>query len=106
MHPMFVTLFIETATDDPLTEEQDRKRRARAVRRGRSARARRVTAAHPDRPRRPRGYAATKATTGGGPVHSFATMLENLATIAANRIQPTDSLPAFTVITTPTPIQR
>ena len=49
----------------------------------------------------------TKATTtGGGPVHSFATLLEDLATIAANRIQPAGSLPAFTVITTPTPIQR
>jgi len=39
-------------------------------------------------------------------VHSFATLLEDLATIAANRIQPAGRLPAFTVITTPTPIQR
>jgi hypothetical protein len=53
MHPMFVTLFIETDADDLLTEEQDRKRRAHAGRRGRSARIRRVAAAHPDRPRRP-----------------------------------------------------
>jgi hypothetical protein len=53
MHPMFVTLFIETDADDLLTEEQDRKRRAHAGRRGRSARTRRVAAAHPDRPRRP-----------------------------------------------------
>jgi hypothetical protein len=52
MHPLFVTLFIETDADDLLTEEQDRKRRARAVRRGRSARVRWVAAAHPDRPRR------------------------------------------------------
>ena len=29
MHPMFVTLFIETNADDLLTEEQDRKRHAR-----------------------------------------------------------------------------
>ena len=29
MHPMFVTLFIETGADDWPTEEQDRKRRAR-----------------------------------------------------------------------------
>jgi len=28
MHPMFVRLFIQTDTDDLLTEEQDRKRRA------------------------------------------------------------------------------
>ena len=53
MHPMFVTLFIETDADDLVAEEQDRKRRARAVRRGRSARIRRVAAAQPDRPRRP-----------------------------------------------------
>jgi transposase len=50
--------------------------------------------------------AATKATTDGGPVHSFATLLEDLATIAASRIQPAGGLPAFTVITTPTPLQR
>jgi hypothetical protein len=50
--------------------------------------------------------AATKATPGGGPVHSFATLLHDLATIAASRIQPAGSLPAFTVITTPTPVQR
>ncbi len=50
--------------------------------------------------------AATKATPGGGPVHSFATLLDDLATIAASRIQPAGALPAFTVITTPTPVQR
>jgi len=53
MHPLFVTLFIETDADDLVSEEQDRKRRARAVRRGRSARVRSVAAAQPDRPRRP-----------------------------------------------------
>ena len=52
MHPMFVTLFIETDAGD-LTEERDRKRRAHAVRRGRSARVMRVAAANPDRPRLP-----------------------------------------------------
>jgi hypothetical protein len=52
MHPMFVTLFIETDADDLLTEEQDRKRRAHAARRGRSARVIKVAAASPDRPRR------------------------------------------------------
>ncbi len=50
--------------------------------------------------------AATKSTTDGSPVHSFATLLEDLGTIAANRIQPAGGLPAFTVITTPTPLQR
>ena len=52
MHPMFARLFIETDTDDLLTEEQDRKRHARAARRGRPARLARA-AASPDRPRRP-----------------------------------------------------
>ena len=42
MHPLFVALFTETDPDDLLAGEQDRKRRARAVRRGRSARARTV----------------------------------------------------------------
>ena len=50
--------------------------------------------------------AATKVTADGGPVHSFATLLQDLATITANRIQPAGGLPAFTVITTPTPVQR
>jgi hypothetical protein len=50
--------------------------------------------------------AATKATTGGASVHSFATLLDDLATIAASHIQPAGGLPAFTTITTPTPIQR
>jgi hypothetical protein len=39
-------------------------------------------------------------------VHSFATLLDDLATIAASRIQPARGLPAFTVIITPTPVQR
>src|SRR6266487_1741806 len=50
--------------------------------------------------------AATKAAAGGSPAHSFATLLEDLATITANRIQPVGGLPALTVITTPTPVQR
>ena len=52
MHPMFVTLFMETDADDLLTEEQDRKRRAHAAKRGRSARVIRVAASQ-DRSRRP-----------------------------------------------------
>jgi hypothetical protein len=50
--------------------------------------------------------AAAKTTQAGDPVHSFATLLADLATIAANRIQPTGGLPAFTQITTPAPVQR
>jgi hypothetical protein len=49
----------------------------------------------------------TKRTEANEPVHSFATLLKDLATIAANRVQPIEAdLPTFTVITTPTPIQR
>ena len=39
-------------------------------------------------------------------MHSFTSLLADLATICANRIQPTNDLPAFTMITTPTPLQR
>ena len=53
MHPMFVTLFIETDADDVPTEQQERKRRAHAARRGRSARVVKVAAANRDRQRRP-----------------------------------------------------
>ena len=39
-------------------------------------------------------------------MHSLATLLADLATVAANRVQPAQGLPGFTLITTPTPIQR
>lgn len=49
----------------------------------------------------------TKRTAANDPVHSFATLLGDLATVTANRIQPIDEhLASFTIITTPTPIQR
>ena len=50
--------------------------------------------------------AARKRTPEGTPVHSFTSLLADLATICANQIQPTDDMPAFTKITTPTPGQR
>jgi Transposase DDE domain len=50
--------------------------------------------------------AARKRTHDDYPVHSFTSLLADLATICANTIQPTDDLPAFTKITTPTPLQR
>ena len=53
MHPMFVTLYLQTDADDLSAEEQDRKRRAHAARRARAARVMRVAAVKPDRPRRP-----------------------------------------------------
>ncbi len=51
--------------------------------------------------------AAAKHTEGNLPVHSFDSLLTDLATICLNQIQPTDpALPAFRLITTPTPLQR
>ena len=40
------------------------------------------------------------------PVHSFTSLLADLATICANHIQPAADMPAFTKITTPTALQR
>ena len=59
--------------------------------------------------RSPRGLAkaATKQTPGDLPVHSFATLLADLATICLNTIAPTDpALPGFRLVTTPTALQR
>ncbi len=51
--------------------------------------------------------AAAKHTGGGLPVHSFTSLLADLATICLNQIQPADpALPAFRLVTTPTPHQR
>jgi hypothetical protein len=51
--------------------------------------------------------AAAKQTPGDLPVHSFATLLTDLATICLNQIQPADpALPGFRLVTTPTPLQR
>lgn len=51
--------------------------------------------------------AATKRTADGGPVHSFTTLLRDLATIVKNRVQPrTDAATPFDVITRPTPTQQ
>ena len=50
--------------------------------------------------------AARKRTDDDTPVHSFTSLLADLATICANHIQPTDDIPAFTMTTTPTPLQQ
>jgi transposase len=50
--------------------------------------------------------AARKRTHDDTPVHSFTSLLADLATICANHIQPTGDMPAFTIITSPTPLQR
>jgi len=51
--------------------------------------------------------AATKLTDNDLPVHSFQTLLSDLATVAKNRILPKTRNPIpFDVITTPTPLQK
>ena len=51
--------------------------------------------------------AAAKRTEGNLPVHSFTSLLTDLATICLNQIQPADpALPGFRLVTTPTPLQR
>ena len=51
--------------------------------------------------------ALTKRTGEGLKVHSFHTLLGDLATIVKNRIQPQDkNLPAFDMLTQPTPLQQ
>ena len=59
------------------------------------------------RSRRALAKAAAKHTSGGLPVHSFTSLLADLATICLNQIQPADpDLPGFQLITTPTQVQR
>ena len=50
--------------------------------------------------------ASRKHTEDDCPVHSFTSLLADLATICANHIQPAHDMPAFAMITTPTPLQR
>jgi transposase len=54
-----------------------------------------------------RRKAATRKTDEGLKVHSFQTLLSDLATIVKNRIQPQDNkIPAFDMLTTPTKLQQ
>ena len=50
--------------------------------------------------------AACKRSEDDYPVHSFTSLLADLGTICVNHIQPADDMPSFTMITTPTPLQR
>jgi hypothetical protein len=51
--------------------------------------------------------AAAKRTDDDLPVHSFGSLLTDLATICLNTIAPADpALPGFRLVTTPTPLQR
>ena len=59
------------------------------------------------RSKRADAKARTKKTDLGAPVHSFQTLLRDLATIAKNRIQPRASgAPTFDIITKPTALQQ
>jgi hypothetical protein len=50
---------------------------------------------------------STRRTADDLPVHSFQTLLSDLATIVANRVQPKDAaIPAFDIITIPTALQQ
>jgi Transposase DDE domain len=72
-----------------------------------AARAARPSAVAPAR-RSPSALAkiTTKHAADGSPVHSLRSLLADLGTICANRVQPAAGLPAFTLITTPTPVQH
>ncbi|HZD22800.1 MAG TPA: IS1634 family transposase [Acidimicrobiia bacterium] len=79
------------ADDDKTTAETQRKSPVQQAQRSGRAKAK----------------AATKRTADGAPVHSFKTLLADLATVAAQRIQPRDpTIPAFDKTTVPTPLQK
>ena len=72
-----------------------------------SAEAKRTTPVAPAmRSERALGKIHTKRTQNGEPVHSFQSLMRDLATICANKVQPSTSDLAFTVITTPTTLQH
>lgn len=72
-----------------------------------AARAKRADAvAAAERSDRALKKASRKHTQDDTPVHSFTSLLDDLGTICANRVQPTDDMASFTMITTPTPLQR
>jgi len=83
----------------PLLFDDDDKPQAQAARASIVAPAQRSTAA--------KLKALTKHTSDGCPVHSFQTLLGDLATIVKNRIQPTDKrIAGFDMLTQPTVTQQ
>src|ERR1019366_8659925 len=83
----------------PILFDDDDKPQAQAARSSVVAPAQRSTAA--------KLKALTKQTANGIKVHSFQTLLGDLATIVKNRIQPTDkSIAVFDMLTQPTVIQQ
>ena len=68
---------------------------------------RRSVGAPAQRSPRAKAKALTKRTGAGAPVHSFPTLLADLATLTQNRVQPkAPGLPAFEMLATPTPLQQ
>lgn len=69
--------------------------------------ARRSVVAPAQRSPRAKAKALTKRTDEGAPVHSFRTLLTDLATLTTNRVQPNaPGVPAFDILATPTPVQH
>jgi hypothetical protein len=82
----------------PILFDDDDKQEAQKLRTSVVAKAQRSTRAI--------AKARDKTTADGWPVHSFQTLLADLATIVKNRIQPKEiDLPAFDMTTTPTSLQ-
>jgi len=72
-----------------------------------AAHRRRSAVAKAQRSEKAERKARHKLTADGMPVHSFQTLLADLATLAMNRVQPKDgSAAAFEILTTPTPLQQ
>lgn len=72
-----------------------------------AARRRRSAVAKAQRSEKADRKAQTKLTADGSPVHSFQTLLEDLATVAKNTLQPKDgSAEPFEMITTTTYLQQ
>lgn len=83
----------------PILFDEDDKPQAQATRKSMVAPAQRSPSAQLK--------ALTKHTREGSKVHSFQTLLRDLATIVKNKIQPTDkSIAAFDLLTQPTAIQQ
>ncbi|MFN3324199.1 MAG: IS1634 family transposase, partial [Bryobacteraceae bacterium] len=83
----------------PVLFDDDDKPRAQAARKSIVAPAQRSASAQIK--------ALTKQTRHGAKVHSFQTLLRDLATIVKNRIQPPDkNIPPFEMLTQPTAIQQ
>ena len=94
----YVTFHMERALS-PMLFRDDDKEAAEAARTSPVAPAQRSASAL--------SKVTTKKTPDRLPVHSFPTLLADLGTICANRIAPTDAdTQGFTLVTTPTPVQR